>query len=207
MRPQSRIHENIETIELTSGNVPALQPEVDSVLKGRYRLIEDVNPANPGRTFHAEDILVRMRVTVRVFVADPDILGEIDQETNRIKDASHPNFVHVLGVEREKTFSFVVLEWLEGFPLVDLLRARRALTLREMLMLLQQIAPAVDAARELNLRLEMNLRNILVHFPESFAEPAANVVLRCPLGRMADVCDQDESSGEGQGAGGIVQVR
>src|SRR5260370_41577990 len=27
----------------------------------------------------------------------------------------------------------------------------------------------------------MNLRNILVHFSESFAEPAANVVLRCPL--------------------------
>ena len=108
-------------------------------------------------------------------------LRQIDQEVNRIKEASHPNFVHVLAVEREKTFSFVVLEWLEGFPLVDLLRARRALTLREMLMLLKQIAPAVDAARELNQRLEMNLRNILVHFPESFAEPAANVVLRCPL--------------------------
>ena len=181
MRPPSRIHGNIETIELTGGNVPALQPEVDSVLKSRYRLIEDVNPANPGRTFHAEDNLVRMRVTVRIFVADADILEQIDQEANRIKDASHPNFVHVLGVEREKTFSFVVLEWLEGFPLVDLLRARRALTLREMLMLLKQIAPAVDAARESNLRLEMNLRNILVHFPESFAEPAANVVLRCPL--------------------------
>ena len=47
--------------------------------------------------------------------------------------------------------------------------------------LLKQIAPAVDAAREANLMLEMNLRNIFVHFPESFAEPAANVVLRCPL--------------------------
>ncbi len=180
-RPQSRIHENIETIELTSARMPALQPEVDSLLKNRYRLIEDVNPANPGRTFHAEDILIRMRVTVRVFVAEAAILGQIDQEANRIKGASHPNFVHVLAVEREKNFSFVVLEWLEGFPLVDLLRARRALTLREMLMLLKQIAPAVDAAREANLRLEMNLRNILVHFPESFTEPAANVVLRCPL--------------------------
>jgi serine/threonine protein kinase len=181
MRPQTRIPENIETIELTSVRMPALQPEVDSLLKGRYRLLEDANPANPGRIFHAEDTLVRMRVAVRVFVAEADILGQIDQEASRAKGASHPNFVHVLAVEREKTFSFVVLEWLEGFPLVDLLRARRALTLREMLILLKQIAPAVDAARPANLRLEMNLRNILVHFPESFAEPAANVVLRCPL--------------------------
>jgi serine/threonine protein kinase/formylglycine-generating enzyme required for sulfatase activity len=181
MRSQSRIHENVETIELTSAHTPSLQPGVDSLLKGRYRLIEDVNPANPGRTFHAEDILVRMRVTVRVFVAEAVILGQIDQEASRIKGATDPNFVGVLAVEREKKFSFVVLEWLEGFPLVDLLRARRALTLREMLMLLKQIAPAVDAAREANLRLEMSLRNILVHFPESFTEPAANVVLRCPL--------------------------
>ena len=181
MRPQGRIPENIETIELTSGHMPALQPEVDSLLKNRYRLLEDVNPANPGRVFHAEDSLVRMRVAVRIFVAEADILGQIDQEASRLKGASYPNFVQVLAVEREKTFSFVVLEWLEGFPLVDLLRTRRALTLREMLILLKQIAPAVDAARAANLRLEMNLRNIFVHFPESFAEPAANVVLRCPL--------------------------
>ena len=50
-----------------------------------------------------------------------------------------------------------------------------------MLMLLQQVAPAVDAAREAHLSLEMNLRDIFLHFPESFAEPLANIVLRCPL--------------------------
>ena len=133
-------------------------------------------------------------------MAEATILGQIDEEASRIKSASHPNFVRVLAVEREKNFSFVVLEWLEGFPLVDLLRARRALTLREMLMLLKQVAPAVDAAREANLMLEMNLRNILLHFPESFAEPAANVVLRCPLDEWPAVCGQDESSGESEGA-------
>ena len=50
-----------------------------------------------------------------------------------------------------------------------------------MLMLLQQIAPAVDAAREAHLSLEMKLPDIFLHFPESFAEPLANIVLRCPL--------------------------
>ena len=75
----------------------------------------------------------------------------------------------------------VQLWWLDGFPLVDLLRARRALTPREMLMLLKQIAPTVDTAREAHLSLEINLRDIFLHFPESFAEPVANIVLRCPL--------------------------
>jgi serine/threonine protein kinase len=180
-RTRSTIYENNETIELSNAHIPALQPEADSLLKNRYRLIEDINPSNPGRTFHAEDMLARIRVTIRLFVARTAVLKQIDEEASRLKAASHPNFVNVLAVEQERNFSFVVLEWLEGFPLVDLLRARRTLTLRELLMLLTQIAPALDAALAANLRLELNLRNILVHFPESFAEPAADIVLRCPL--------------------------
>jgi serine/threonine protein kinase/formylglycine-generating enzyme required for sulfatase activity len=184
-RPAARLEaktaEAFETIELNSGESMELRPEPGALLKNRYRLIDDVNPANPGHVFHAEDTLTRMRVTVRIFAADPAILAEIHEEAIRVKDSSHPNFVELFAVERERNICFIVLEWLEGFPLVDLLRARRALTLREMLMLLQQIAPAVDAARMAKLSLEMKLRDIFLHFPESFAEPVASIVLRCPL--------------------------
>ncbi len=181
IRPETKTIDTFETIELTSARPLELRPEAGSLLKNRYRLIEDVNPANPGHIFHAEDTQTRMRVRVRVFLADPEILTQIGEEAERVKSASHPNFIQLVAVERERNISFIVLEWLEGFPLVDLLRARRALTLREMLILLKQIAPAVDAAREAHLSLEMKLRDIFLHFPESFAEPVASIVLRCPL--------------------------
>ena len=180
-RPETKTADTFETIELTSARPPVLRPGAGAVLKNRYRLIEDVNPANPGHIFHAEDTQTRMRVTVRIFLADPAILSQIDEEANRIKGSSHPNFIQLFAVERERNLSLIVLEWLEGFPLVHLLRARRALTLREMLLLLRQIAAAVDAAREAHLSLEIKLRDIFLHFPESFAEPVANIVLRCPL--------------------------
>ena len=180
-RPETKDAETFETIELTSGQALELRPEAGWVLKKRYRLVEDINPANPGHIFHAEDIVTRMRVTLRVFLAEPKILEQIEKEAVRIKGFSHPNFTQLFAAERDRSLSFIVLEWLEGFPLVDLLRARRALTLREMLMLLQQVAPAVDAAREANLSLEIKLRDIFLHFPESFAEPVANIVLQCPL--------------------------
>jgi formylglycine-generating enzyme required for sulfatase activity len=180
-RPEAKTADTFETIELTSARPPVLRPGAGAVLKNRYRLIEDVNPANPGHIFHAEDTQTRMRVTVRIFVADPAILSQIDEEASRIKGSSHPNFIQLFAVERERNLSLIVLEWLEGFPLVDLLRARRALTLREMLLLLRQVAAAVDAAREAHLSLEIKLRDIFLHFPESFAEPVANIVLRCPL--------------------------
>ncbi|MBV8378379.1 MAG: protein kinase, partial [Verrucomicrobia bacterium] len=180
-RPESNPGETFETIELTSARTPDLRPQPGALLKNRYRLIEDLNPANPGHTFHAEDALTRTRVTVRVFLADPAVLAQIDEEAHRIKGISHPNFIQIFAIERERNIGFIVLEWLEGFPLVELLRARRALTLREMLLLLQQTAPAVDAAREAQLTVEMKLREIFLHFPESFAEPVPNVLLRCPL--------------------------
>src|SRR3984893_14471479 len=50
-----------------------------------------------------------------------------------------------------------------------------------MIMLHKQIAPQRAATRDAHLSLEINLRDIFLHFPESFAEPVANVVLRCPL--------------------------
>jgi len=174
--------ENCETIELSNANLQSMRPGPGALLKSRYRLIEDVNPANPGHTFHAEDLVSAARVTVRIFMASPELLGEIDQRARPLRNAAHPNFIQILAVEQEKNFRFVVFEWLEGFPLVDLLRARRALTLRELLLLLKQIASAVDAARRWEMKLEMNLRDILIHFPDSLIDLAAsNLLLRCPL--------------------------
>jgi serine/threonine protein kinase len=172
---------NFDTIALSNTHSAALRPEVGWHLKERYRLIEDINPANPSHTFHAEDLASRTRVMVRVFHADPAVLSQIERDARRIQTAAHPNFLKVLVIEREKNFSFAVLEWLEGFPLVDLLRTRRALTLRETRMLLKQIAPAVDEARAADLMLEMSLRDIFVHFPDGLAALSPDVVLHCPL--------------------------
>jgi serine/threonine protein kinase/formylglycine-generating enzyme required for sulfatase activity len=174
--------DSFETIALTNHPFRSGRPEAGAILKNRYRLIEDVNPANPGHTFHAEDLVSTNRVTVRVFKAAPSLLDEIDRRAVLLPSAVHPNFIRVFAVERETDFSFVAFEWVDGFPLVDLLRARRALTLRELLFLLKQIAAAVDAARQWSMTVEMTLREILVHFPDSLVDPtASNVLLRCPL--------------------------
>ena len=204
-RPETKTTDTFETIELTSVRTPELRPEAGSVLKNRYRLIEDVNPANPGHIFHAEDILTRMRVTVRIFLTDPSILAEIDEEAERIKSSSHPNFVQLFAVERERNISFIVLEWLEGFPLVDLLRARRALTLREMLMLLQQIAPAVDAARAGESEPGDEIAGDLPAFPRKLRGTGGERGPAVPAGRMAGVCRQDESIGEDQKPGSSIR--
>src|SRR5260221_1410728 len=192
---------NFDTIALSNTNPTALRPEVGWHLKERYRLIEDINPGNPARTFHAEDMASKTRVTIRIFHPDPAVQTRIEEEAKLIQKVAHSNFLKVFLVERERNFSFAVLEWVEGFALVDLLRARRALTLRETRMLIKQIAPAVDEARAANLTLEMNLRDILFPFPEGVGAPSADVVLHCPLDEWPAFVGKLDALGEANGLG------
>lgn len=170
-----------QTIGL-SGSTAAPQPlpRTGSVLSSRYQLIEDLDPSNPGRTFHAEDIAHKRRVRVKIVQCNAAAFAAVREQASQVEGAAHPNFISVLATERTGSLGYVVSEWLEGFSLLELLRARRELTLRETLSLLGQIAPAIDAAREIGVRLAMELRDVLIHFPEGL-EQDEQVILRCPI--------------------------
>ncbi len=171
-----------QTIGLSASTAaPQPLPRVGSVLSSRYQLIEDLDPTNPGRTFHAEDIAHKRRVRVKIMQCNTAAFAAVREQAAQVESAAHSNFVSVLATERTGSLAYVVSEWLEGFSLLELLRARRELTLRETLSLLGQIAPAIDAARELGVRLALELRDVLIHFPEGFEEPDEQLVLRCPI--------------------------
>jgi len=172
---------NFETIALNTPTRSIPFPAPNELVRERYRLIEDLDPANPRHTFYGEDESTRTRVELRLFRLPDPVLTQLQEEAKRIQAVAHPNFLKVFTVEREEAYCFAVFEWLEGFPLSDLLRVRRTLTLRESCLLLKQIAPAVDAALAANLCLEMNLSKVMVHFPDGFGEPSEELVLRCPL--------------------------
>jgi serine/threonine protein kinase/formylglycine-generating enzyme required for sulfatase activity len=173
--------EAFETIGLSSTHGLRPKAQAGAVLGERYRLIEDLDPTNSGNAFHAEDIQQRQRVRVRIVNCDAGDFVRVKEQVARLQSASHPNFITVLSADHAGAFGYLVSEWLEGFALLDLLRARHELTLRETLALLDQIAPTIDAARDLGVRLALDLRNVFIHFPEGFAEPDEHVILRCPL--------------------------
>ena len=172
---------NFETIALRATARSVSLPTPGETVQGRYRLIEDLDPANPRHTFYGEDQSTGTRVGLRVLRVPEPVLAQLQEEAKRIQAVAHRNFLKVFTVERERSYCFAVFEWLEGFALSDLLRVRRTLTSRESCLLLKQIAPAVDTALAANLTLEMDLRRIMVHFPDGFGEPSEDLVLRCPL--------------------------
>jgi serine/threonine protein kinase/formylglycine-generating enzyme required for sulfatase activity len=170
-----------QTIGLTAAPAPQPQPRPGSVLNSRYQLIEDLDPTKPGRTFHAEDVTQKRRVRVKLAQCSAEAFAMVRDQAEKAQRAANANFVAVLATERTGSWGYAVSEWLEGFSLCALLRARRELNLRETLTLLGQIAPPVDAARTLGVRLSLELHDVLIHFPEGFDEADEQLLLRCPI--------------------------
>lgn len=147
-----------------------------SVLKGRYRLIEDLNPSQPGEVFHAEDTKLKQRVTLHILHGSSSAMERAAREAAQTRVMEHPNFVKVLAIEREENFGFMVLEWMEGFSLIDLMRARRELPLREVLLLLRQIATAADVAAARGIKPDLSLARVFVQFPEGIEASSTDVL-------------------------------
>ena len=79
---------------------------------------------------------------VRLIVLHPEALGDsaaltaLEREVEKLVPVQHPNLLGVFGFETVDRGSFLVLEWTEGFSVLDLLKARRELEADEALKLL-----------------------------------------------------------------------
>src|SRR4029077_10758401 len=143
--------------------------------------IEDLNPAQPGSVFHAEDEKAKQRVAVRMLHGESSAFSVASQEAACAREAGHPSFVKVLALEKDGNFGFIVFEWMEGFSLIDLVRARSELSLREALQVLSQLAVAADAAANLKLKPDISLGGVFVQFPEGLQASSTEVLLNCPV--------------------------
>ena len=161
---------------------PRLLPLVGMVLAGNYHLEALVAEGTSGPLFRAEDLAGHRTVAIRLLDANPQSLAFVEQAVRRLQGAPHPNLLATYSLSSCRGQSFLVLEWIEGFPLAALLRARRALALAEALPLLRQVAAVVDHARVHDLgELDCLPRRILAHFPGGLGEIPRSELFRMPL--------------------------
>jgi len=112
-------------------------------------------------------------------LTDHVALTALEREVEKLVTIQHPNLLGVFGFETVDRGSFLVLEWTEGFSVLDLLKARRELDADEALMLLHQAAAGADHALNLGLGgLEFGLHQVHIHFPQPVEREK---LLRTPL--------------------------
>ncbi|MDR3406422.1 MAG: protein kinase [Chthoniobacter sp.] len=157
--------------------------ETNTTIANRYRVAQSCGETNAGRVFRAYD--TQRKAEVRLIVLHPEALNDgigmsaLEREVDKLLPVKHPNLLGVFGFETVDRGSFLVLEWTEGFSVLDLLKARRELDADEALKLLQQAAEGADEALRLGLNdLEFGLHQLHIHFPQPVEKEK---LLRAPL--------------------------
>ena len=146
-----------------------------AIVANHYELLRDLGEGNCGWAFQAEDVhdgsKLRLLVLQADWAEDPAALTQIEREVEKLRALEHPNILRVLGIERTSEAGIILLEWTEGFTLLELLRSRQEIDADETLLLLRQIAAGVDEAASRSFRhLDFSLGQILIHFPNEEKE-------------------------------------
>ncbi|HVK18779.1 MAG TPA: protein kinase [Fimbriiglobus sp.] len=93
---------------------------------GKYKVLERIGVGGMGHVFLCEHKLMRRRVAVKVLpaakAADPSSLERFYREARAVAALDHPNIVHAYDVDQDENLHFLVMEYVDGTNLQDLVK-------------------------------------------------------------------------------------
>ena len=120
-----------------------------------YRLFDRIGAGGMGEVFKAEDTRLGRQVAIKLLpytaTKDPVARRRFLQEAQSASALNHPHIVTVYAIEEFEGFYFIVMEFVEGRTLKDIIELEGALPLNRLLEIGAQVADALDAAHSLNL--------------------------------------------------------
>ena len=116
----------------------------------RYLLVERIDAGGAGEVWRARDERLGRDVAIKILGADADeaFRERFGDEARRAASVAHPNVVTVFDEGREGEDSFMVMEYVRGKTLRDIIADRGPLPAHEAARIVSQIAAALDAAHE-----------------------------------------------------------
>lgn len=135
----------------TNDRVTSEQASGDErLLAQRYRLLERIDEGGAGQVWLARDERLGREVAVKILGVDADeaFRERFADEARRAASVAHPNVVTVFDEGRDGEDSFMVMEYVRGKTLRDIVADRGPLRAHEAARLVAQVAAALDAAHE-----------------------------------------------------------
>ncbi|WNC12703.1 Stk1 family PASTA domain-containing Ser/Thr kinase [Brevibacillus brevis] len=121
-------------------------------LGGRYQLEARVGGGGMAIVYKAKDLILNRPVAVKVlrsqFGGDEDFVNRFRREAQAVASLSHPNVVGVYDVGQEGDTHYMVMEYIEGYTLKELIIQRGALPVEEAVRIAAQICDALDHAHQ-----------------------------------------------------------
>jgi eukaryotic-like serine/threonine-protein kinase len=119
-------------------------------LQNRYEVLQELGRGGMGSVFKAHDPLLDREVAIKTLSsalsADDSFIQRFQHEARAIARLNHPGIVGIFDVGQDKGVSFIVMEYIAGGSLDDLLKRQSPLPPHRVVELLEQIAVALDFA-------------------------------------------------------------
>lgn len=126
---------------------------VGEVLAGKYRIDEKLSSGGMGTVYRGTHVLMDKTVAVKVLrtslAADQKIVARFSREARAASRISHPHALSVTDFgEAENGIVFLVMEYLSGRTLKEIIRENGPMALERVTEIIKQVGGALDAAHE-----------------------------------------------------------
>ena len=130
---------------------------------GKYKIIAPLGSGGFGAVYLAQDTWIDKRVAIKVPHRQNMDFGELLHEPRLLASVSHPNIVSIITAEKEDNVFFIVMEYVPGETLENIIAAAGALDVNRSLDFTCQICNAVDHAhRQGVIHRDLRPANVLV---------------------------------------------
>jgi serine/threonine-protein kinase len=132
-------------------------------LIGKYKILRTIGSGGFGAVYLAEDTWIDKKVALKVPHKQGVDFGELLREPRLLASLNHPNIVTIMTAEKQENVFFIVMEFVPGESLENIIARDGALDLTRALDYTCQICNAVDHAHRHNI-LHRDLRpsNVIV---------------------------------------------
>lgn len=113
---------------------------------GKYKIIAPLGSGGFGTVYLAQDTWIDKKVAIKVPHRQGLDFGELLREPRLLASVSHPNIVAITTAEKQENVFFIVMEYVQGETLENIIAAKGALEVNRALDFTCQICNAVDHA-------------------------------------------------------------
>lgn len=137
------------------------------IFANRYEIIRTIGHGGMAEVYLALDRILNREVAIKVLKSDmssdPISLERFNREANGLTKLSHPNVVDIYDVGDENDQHYIVMEYVKGYTLKQLLQRRGAIPPREAVWMTKQLAGALMEAHKNGLiHRDIKSQNVLI---------------------------------------------
>ncbi|GFN24009.1 Stk1 family PASTA domain-containing Ser/Thr kinase [Thermanaeromonas sp. C210] len=125
---------------------------IGKILDGRYEIKEALGGGGMALVYRGQDQLLNRSVTIKIlreqFASDRNFVARFQQEAQAVARLSHPNVVSIYDVGQEEGLHYLVMEYVEGNSLKEVIDRRAPLPAQEAVDIALHICEALEHAHE-----------------------------------------------------------